>query len=166
MGYRCIVSDYMGDQRAVMFPLVDARNLLGVDVQLPAAFEGAHNVVLIAFQRNHQSLVDSWVPWLEQQAAADPALRFYEVPTIGRIWAPARRFIDGGMASAIRVPEILRRTLTFYGNVNRVTQPLNIDDRSTIAVVLIDAEGKVGWSGKGGFDPILAADLAQALQTG
>ncbi len=150
---------------SVIFPVVDARNLQGVDVQLPAAFEGEQNVVLIAFQRNHQSLVDSWVPWLEQRAAADPVLRFYEVPTIGRIWAPARRFIDGGMASAIRVPEILRRTLTYYGDVGKVTGPLGIDDRSTIAVILVDAEGTVGWSGKGGFDPTLAADLAQALQS-
>lgn len=150
---------------SVVFPCIDARNLQGVDVQLPAAFEGEHNVVLIAFQRNHQSLVDSWVPWLEQQAAADPTLRRYEVPNIGRIWAPARRFIDGGMASAIRVPEILQRTLTVYGDVSRLTQPLGIDDRSTIAVVLVDAEGTAGWTGKGGFDPTLAADLAQALKT-
>ncbi len=149
---------------SVNFPNVDARNLQGLDVQLPAAFEGRHNVVLIAFQRNHQSLVDSWVPWLEQRAAADPTLRFYEIPTIGRIWSPARKFIDGGMASAIRVPEILQRTLTVYGDVNRLTQPLGIDDRSTIAVVLVDAEGTVGWVGKGGFDPTIAAELAQALQ--
>jgi len=67
------------------------------------------------------------------------------------------------MASAIRLPESLRRTLTIYGDVNRLTQPLGIDDRSTIAVVLVDAEGKVAWSGKGGFDPILTAELAQAL---
>ena len=47
--------------------------------------------------------------------ATDPGLRFYEVPTIGRIWAPVRNFIDGGMASAIREPVILQRTLTVYG---------------------------------------------------
>jgi len=154
----------VGDQRAAVFPIVDARNLQGVDVQLPTAFTGEHNVVLIAFERNHQSLVDSWVPWLEQQAAADPALRFYEIPTIGRMWGPVRKFIDGGMASAIRVPEILQRTLTVYGDVNRLTRPLGIDDRSTIALVLVDAQGRVGWAGKGGFDPILATDLALALQ--
>ncbi len=155
----------MTNRREVSFPFIDARNLQGVDVQLPAAFEGQHNVVLIAFQRSHQSLVDSWVPWLEEQVVAHPTLRFYEVPTIGRIWSPARKFIDGGMASAIRVPEILQRTLTVYGDVSRLTRPLGIDDRSTIAVVLVDADGTVKWSGSGGFDPILAADLAQALAT-
>jgi len=66
----------VGDRRAVIFPIVDARNLQGVDVQLPAAFEGEQNVV-----------------------------------------------------------------------------------------VLVDTEGRVGWSGKGGFDHIVATDLEQALQT-
>jgi hypothetical protein len=146
---------------ARIFPQVRARNLEGVDVDLPDAFVGDRNIVAVAFQRNHQSLVDSWVPWLEEQAAADPGLRFYELPTIGRIWAPVRNFIDGGMAAAIRVPAILQRTLTIYGDVNRVTQPLGIEDRSTIALLLVDGSGHVHWRGSGGF----AARLAQDLET-
>jgi hypothetical protein len=105
--------------------------------------------------------VDSWVPWFEEQARVDPGLRFYELPTIGRIWAPVRNFIDGGMAAAIREPEILKRTLTIYGDVNRVTRPLGIEDRSTIALLLVDGSGEVLWRGGGG----LAAPLAQDLET-
>jgi hypothetical protein len=146
-----------------IFPQVCARNLEGVDVDLPDGFVGERNVVAIAFQRNHQSLVDSWVPWFDEQAAADSGLRFYELPTIGRIWAPVRNFIDGGMAAAIRVPAILQRTLTIYGDVNRVTQPLGIDDRSTIALLLVDGSGLVRWRGGGGFTPRLAHDLEAVL---
>jgi hypothetical protein len=76
----------------VSFPQIDARNLQSLDVRLPDAFAGERNVVMIAFHRQHQDLVDSWVPWLEQQGESDPGFRFYEVPTIGRIWAPVRRF--------------------------------------------------------------------------
>jgi hypothetical protein len=146
-----------------MFPGVRARNLEGLDVELPGGFAGERNVVAIAFQRNHQSLVDSWVPWFEEHAAADPGLRFYEVPTIGRMWAPVRNFIDGGMASAIRVPEILQRTLTVYGDVNRITRPLGIDDRSTIAVVLVESAGQVLWHGQGAFTTALAHELETML---
>ena len=148
---------------AQAFPQVRARNLEGVDVDLPDGFVGDRNIVAIAFQRNHQSLVDSWAPWFEGQAAVDPGLRFYELPTIGRIWAPVRNFIDGGMAAAIRVPAILQRTLTVYGDVNRVTQPLGIDDRSTIALLLVDRSGHVRWRGSGGFAARLAQDLDTAL---
>ena len=146
-----------------VFPQIRARNLEGLDVDLPDGFIGDRNVVAIAFQRQHQSLVDSWVPWFEEHAAADPGLRFYELPTIGRIWAPVRNFIDGGMAAAIREPVILQRTLTIYGDVNRVTRPLGIDDRSTIALLLVDGSGHVCWRGAGGFTPLLADELETAL---
>jgi hypothetical protein len=146
-----------------VFPRIRARNLEGLDVDLPDGFVGEHNVVAIAFQRQHQRLVDSWVPWFEERAAADPGLRFYELPTIGRIWAPVRNFIDGGMAAAIREPVILRRTLTIYGDVNRVTGPLGIDDRSTIALLLVDGSGNVHWRGTGGFTTLLAHELETAL---
>jgi hypothetical protein len=141
------------------FPRLLARNLEGLEVELPGAFDGDLNVVAIAFRREHQRLVDSWVPWFDQRVAARPGLRFYEVPTIGRIWAPMRNFIDGAMASAIREPVILRRTLTVYGDVSRMTTPLGIDDRSTIAVVLVDRSGHVLWLGRGGFSEPLAHDL-------
>lgn len=145
------------------FPGLRARNLEGRDVDLPDAFVGERNIVVVAFQRNHQTLVDSWLPWFEQQAATDLDLRFYELPTIGRIWAPARRFIDGGMAAAIRDPVVLQRTFTIYGDVNRVTGPLGIGDRSTITVLCVDRSGSVLWRGEGGFGASLAHDLEQVL---
>jgi len=148
----------------VAFPRVAARNLQGVDVTLPDAFDGERNVVLVAFQRTHQGLVDSWVPWLEEHGVADPGLRFYELPMIGRMWAPVRNVIDGGMAASIRQPAILRRTLTVYGDVRRVTAPLGIGSRSTIAVLLVDGSGMVRWSGEGGFDVDVAQDLEHALR--
>ena len=148
----------------VAFPTLSARNLEGLDVTVPDAFEGDRNVVLVAFQRQHQDLVDSWIPWLEEHADADSALRFYELPTIGRIWAPVRNFIDGGMASAIREPVILRRTLTVYGDVNRLCGPLGIEDRSTISLFLVDGSHTVRWSGRGAFTPETADDLDRALR--
>jgi hypothetical protein len=145
------------------FPEVEARNLLGTDVALPQAFEGERNVVLVAFRRNHQDLVDSWLPWLEQRAANDPQLRFYEIPMIGRIWAPARPFIDGGMASSIKDPVVLARTLTIYGDLGKVTGPLSIRDRSTISVFGLERDGSVVWRGTGAYSADLSAALAAAL---
>jgi hypothetical protein len=60
-----------------MFPGVRARSLEGLDVELTGGFASAQNVVAIAFERDQQSLVDSWVPWFEEHAATDPRLHFY-----------------------------------------------------------------------------------------
>ena len=145
------------------FPPLEGRDLQRRLVSLPGGFEGERNVVLVAFRREHQTLVDSWVPWLEARAADDPGLRFYEIPTIGTQWSPARRVIDGGMATAIGDPVVLRRTITVYTDVRRVTDGLGIDRTDTIWLFLVDAVGTVRWRGHGGFDAAVAADLGAAL---
>ena len=127
----------------VSFPQLAARDLGGREVALPAGLPGERNVVLIAFRRDQQRLVDSWVPWLEQRAVIDPGLRFVELPAIGPQWEPGRPAIDGGMAAAIRDQAMRRRTLTVYTDVRRVTVPLAIDDRSTIWLCLVDRAGRV-----------------------
>jgi len=55
--------------REISFPQLGARDLDGREVALPAGLLGKWNVVIIAFQRQQQELVDSWVPWLEKRAA-------------------------------------------------------------------------------------------------
>lgn len=147
------------------FPSLRARNLEGLNVSLPEAFAGERNVVVIAFRREHQSLVDSWVPWFERQSLVDRGLRFYELPVISRKWIPVRRFIDGGMSAAIRTPEILRRTFTIYGDVNQVTRSLDIVEMSTITVVCVDRQGSVLWQCRGGFTERLGQELEQILKS-
>jgi hypothetical protein len=145
------------------FPTLDARDLTGRRLTPPGGFEGDRNVVLVAFRRQQQAAVDSWVPWLEQRSLHDPTLRFYEVPAISDAWAPARRFIDGGMAAAIGDPVVLQRTLTVYGDLRRLTDPLEIDDRGRIHLFVVDGDGLVRWRATGGFDTRVADDLAAAL---
>ena len=108
------VAAYSQMMIGVSLPQLAARDLAGREVALPAGLPGERNVVLIAFRRDQQKLVDSWVPWLEQRAATDPRLRFVELPAIGPQWEPARPVIDGGMAAAIRDQAVRRRTLTVY----------------------------------------------------
>ena len=115
----------------------------GREVALPAGLPAEWTVVIVAFRREQQELADSWVPWLEQRAAADPRLGFVELPAIGLQWQPARPVIDGGMAAAIRDQETRRRTLTVYTDIRRVTVPLGISDRGTIWLFLVDRAGRV-----------------------
>jgi len=151
---------------SVLFPVLAARDLTGRTVSLPADLPGELTVVVMAFRRGQQGAVDSWLPWLEQMAATDPRLRYVELPTIGQQWAPARSVIDGGMASAISDESTRRRTLTVYTDVRRVTAALGIDDRSMIALMLVDREGRVRWRGSGAFAASTAGVLAAVVQAG
>ena len=65
------------------FPRIKARDLDGREVMLPTGLAGEWNVVIIAFRRQQQAMVDSWVPWLRDLAEATPGLGFAEVPAFG-----------------------------------------------------------------------------------
>ena len=56
-------------------------------------------------------------------------------------------------------------TSTVYGDVGRLAGPLDIGDRSTIALFLVDGTGDVRWSGSGGFVDKTAAALGEVLAT-
>lgn len=148
------------------FPLVAGRDLTGRPRRLPVDIDATSAVVVIAFRQHHQRLVDRWAPVLDDLCAGHPQVRWYEVPAIGRQWTPVRRFIDGGMARHIGDPVVLARTVTVYGDVSALTDPLGITDRSTVAAVLTDPAGNVGWFATGGPDGHAVASLASAVAGG
>ncbi len=131
------------------FPSLQARNLNGRTLALPTDFGGARNVVIVAFRRWHQSLVDSWFPALAPLLAADPELRAYELPMIAGGYSLARPFIDGGMAHAIPDLAVRERTLTVYTNVAQSLAALQISSPETITILLVDRSGQIFWRSAG-----------------
>ena len=148
---------------AIRFPHLAARDLEGRSLELPDAFSGASNLVIVAFRREQQAMVDSWVAWWEAIAAEYPSLRCYEIPVIATRWSPARPVIDGGMAQAVRAQEARRRTLTVYTDVRRVTDALAIDATDTVTVLLVDADGRLRWRTTGPVSEHSGSELRAAL---
>lgn len=145
------------------FPPLEARNLNGKRVVLPGGLGGERNLVLIAFRRWHQALVDSWFPYLDTLMASHPELRAYELPLISSLYGLARPFIDGGMAVAIPDPKVRERTLTVYTDVGQVMVALNIPNTMTITVLLVDRQGRIFWRSEGPYSAERAAGLERAL---
>lgn len=128
-------------------------------MELPAGFAGEQNIVLVAFRREQQAAVDSWIAWYTSVAADHPGLRVYEVPVIATRWSPGRAMIDGGMARAVATGEARRRTLTVYGDVRRVTDGLGIERTSEVTVILVDSAGRVTWRTTGAWTQPLGDEL-------
>ncbi len=146
------------------FPEIEARGLDGRRFRLPGDLEGDRNIVVVAFRRRQQELVDGWLPALLELERQLPGLRVYEVPTISRTWSPARRFIDGGMTRGIPDPGARARTLTSYTDVGRVLAALGLKDTETIAIVLVERSGGIAWQGSGRFSEEKLRGLAAALR--
>ncbi|NTU82956.1 MAG: hypothetical protein HGA45_26920 [Chloroflexales bacterium] len=149
-----------------VFPQLKARNLNGRRLTLPAGFAGVRNIVIVAFRRWHQPLVDSWFPALDPLLAAHPDLRAYELPVIASGYGLVRPFIDGGMAVAIPDPAVRERTLTVYTDVATVMAALQIANPETITILLVDLSGQISWRSEGAHDPEKGAGLAQELAAG
>jgi hypothetical protein len=124
---------------------------------------GASNLVVVAFRREQQAFVDSWVAWWETIAAEYPSLRCYEIPVIATHWSPARAAIDGGMAQTVHTQEARCRTLTVYTDVRRVTDALAIDAPNMVTVLLVDAHSRLRWRTTGPVSEHSGSELAAAL---
>jgi len=149
----------------VLLPTVEARALDGTGYRLPSELGGERNLIAVAFQRNHQGEVDSWLKDFADLEAQHAGLMTYEMPTISRRWSPVRGFIDGGMTAAIPDPQTRARTITAYTDVNRVRDSLGLPDTKEIAVILCDRNGLVSWLARGKRSDEAAAELRAALAT-
>lgn len=147
----------------MQFPAIEARNLVGRRFNLPADFEGGRNLVLMAFRREHQALVDSWLPALRELAAGHPDLKIYEVPMLAWYYFWMRPMIDGGMAMAIPERQVRETTLTVYTDLSQVTRALAITNTNTITLFLVDSNGTIHWRCEGGYDQRRHAELASVL---
>ena len=145
------------------FPELELRDLRGRTRPSPSVFDGKWNLVFVAFRRRHQSLIDEW---LRQIDGATEGVALWEVPAISGMWSPARGFIDGGMAAGVGTIEVQERTLTYYGDLRRLTGPLEISTRDTITTLLLDGSGAVVDRAAGPFDQDSAERLLAHTQLG
>lgn len=152
-----------GDDLGV-FPDTPGRNLHLEDRVFPRDFAGRWNLALVAFQREHQEIINTWLPQAEELEEAYPGFAYYEFPIIRELGGLAQGFIDRGMRVAVRSDKARERTVTFYTDKERFKESLELQDEETIYVLLVDAEGRVLWRDRGGFSPEKRADLEQKLR--
>ena len=103
------------------FPKISAKNLEGDSLELPHDLEGTLNIIIIAFKREQQSLVDDWIPYLEDYIKKNLQIAYYEIPTIHFSYLPLRWMIDGGMRAGIADKKARQRTITLYINKKKFT---------------------------------------------
>ena len=150
----------------MQFPVVTSANLSRRKLTLPADFEGDLNVVIIAFQRWHQRVVDTWIPLAKQLEQAYEGVRYYELPVIQRINVLGRTFINEGMRAGIPDPRARARTITLYVDKAAFRQALELPHEEDIYVLLVDRQGNVLWRTEGEFTPEKGESLATTVHRG
>lgn len=146
------------------FPRLIASNLEKRTFTLPGDFEGSRNLLLVAFQREQQQQVDTWLREMRRFEELDPEFRYYELPTIQSPNRLVRWFIDTGMRRGISDPKARARTITLYIDKRPFLKALGITDENRIYCFLINRSGQVLWRAEGEFDDSKAVSLHKYIQ--
>ena len=149
---------------AAKFPDLKASNLESREFSLPREFGGERNLVLIAFQREQQQQLDTWLKQMKRFQEADPGFQYYELPTIERLNAMTRWFIDSGMRRGIPDKNARARTITLYIDKQPFEESLQLPSEKTVYALLVDRSGNVLWRADGAYDETKGESLRQALQ--
>ncbi len=116
-------------------------------------------LLLFAYQQRQQGDVDTWIA----AVAGDSGLAVLEVPVLGRRWLPARRFIDGGMASNMD-RATREQTMCVYTDVAMFRRDVLGVDSSSVLAALVDATGRVRFQALGRATDAAAVRLRDAIR--
>jgi hypothetical protein len=154
----------LGTRDPTRLPPLSGRSLDGRHHDLPADLRERHTFIVAAFRREQQALVDEWLPWLVDLEQRRPDVAVYELPVLPSAYAPARWFIDGGMARGVGSDAARARTITVYTDVGKTVRDLGLPGTDTIGVLLVDRSGRILAREDGGFDDEKAMRLTATLE--
>ncbi len=147
------------------FPDLNARDLEGRTLKIPSGLTGTVNLVVLAFRRDHQYPIETWLPHFARLEEGFPGLEVWEVPALSRGYRIWRGAIDGGMRAGIPEPRVRRHTLTTYTDLRGLQRALDLPGLDDIYLFLLDRTGSIRWQGRGPYSEATLADLSAALAT-
>ena len=130
------------------FPAMKGIDLTGEERPIPQSLEGDLNIITVAFEREQQSNVDTWIPYAEQIIAEHSYIRFYEIPLIYEMNMVMRGWVNNGMRSGIEDEKARERTITVYTDRDDFFEMMDMR-RDTIYTLLLDGDGKILWRESG-----------------
>lgn len=131
----------------VKFPNVTADSLAGTKESIPETCRGKVTLVAVAFLRESQSQLDSWLNPFYEQFGKREGFMFYEIPMIASGYKFMKFVIDGGMRGGIP-PFKHKHVVTMYGDVEKYLTALHLDPRYGYAF-LLDREGAIRFQAQG-----------------
>ena len=146
------------------FPKITGIDLDGKKQELPAVFKNKLNLVIVAFKREQQDEVDTWIKAAEPILKANPNLSFYEIPLIYELSAFKRMWVNNGMRFGIPDEIARKRTITVYTNRQEFFEITQMKEEKIYAL-LVDNNGKIIWKKEGVADDKKMSDLKKIMLT-
>lgn len=137
----------------MQFPVHTFSNLAKQKKKIPDELGGDYQLMIVAFQRNHQQLVDTWFDagdTLEKKYNKPGKMfRYYEIPTIYKMGLIRRSLLNTGMRTGVKAQTARERTFTIYIDKAPFKKTLQIPNETDIHLFLLNSTGKVIWRCQG-----------------
>ena len=146
------------------FPDVKGTSLDGREFNLPRDFEGRLNIVFVAFQREQQLAVNTWLPTATLLEDLHKGLRYYELPVHPCINPIARWCLNRAMRVGIRYPGSREKTIALYLNKDPFRKALDIYGEDNIHILVLNEESQVVWHSEGSCDAEKAKSLSDFIK--
>jgi hypothetical protein len=130
------------------FPQVSGIDLQGATQELPKAFKNEFNLVIVAFKREQQEQVNTWIVAIESILKEKQNLSFFEIPLIYELSNLKRFWVNNGMRFGIQDEVARKRTITVYTNRDEFFKITKMKE-DEIYALLLDKNGKILWQAEG-----------------
>ena len=130
------------------FPEIQAITLSKKQVTFPGFARGKYAFILIAFKRQTQGEVDSWLDPFLEDFYGKQKVTFFEIPMISGSWKWMSSWIDSGMRAGVP-DEKHDHVATYYGPLTYYFDYFDIRDSRTVYVFLLDRQGRIIWRDNG-----------------
>ncbi|HEX4918337.1 MAG TPA: hypothetical protein VFV43_10600 [Limnobacter sp.] len=140
------------------FPTLQAQDLNEKPHTLPADLPGPHTLVLVAFKREQQALVDTWIDGLQLKSPGN-VYPWVELPVLEDYGNWFQWFVDNGMRRGIQGEYNREKVITVYTNKSEFRKATGIASEETIHVLVVKPSGEIVTHLQGAY----AADKAKLL---
>jgi hypothetical protein len=140
--------------------MVQSKDLNGHAVTLPRDLPGERTVVILGWQRDQQSSIESWAKAMAPTAG--PA--WLSVPVIDTSNGFLRMIINSGMRHGIPNHAWWPHVVALYTRKAEFNQKVGVTDEAQVQALVVDREGNILERVVGDYTEVGADRLRAALQ--
>jgi hypothetical protein len=149
--------------KPAMFPALTTYNLSKTKLDLPSDFSGQLNLLLISFQPEQQSQIDTWMPFVQGLQHINFNFRWYRMPVSSNENFIFRWWENSSMRSDETDPETWPWIVPLYVDKNGFRRDLQIPNERQIAILLVNKQGRILWRAEGPLTPDKRMSLTAAV---
>lgn len=151
------------NSRPAVFPPIVSYSLDHAKLNLPADFVGQLDLLLISFEPEQQTQIDTWMPVAEGFQHTNFNFRWYRLPVSSRENIVFRWWENSSMRSDESDPETWPWIVPLYVDKDSFRHSLQISGEHQIVELLVNKQGKVLWRATGPLTPDKRTSLAAAI---